>query len=89
MFTSKQRTSELAGGDVEPLITITRVLAWVEDVREQYQREEDQAILQLRMDKATVALAGKEACQRLKNDLTMRYDMDRNMLRVTASKGRR
>ena len=86
MSTSKQRIELVQPSDLEPSITIEKVLGWLQDVNDQYQREEDQAVLQLRMDKATMALAGKEACQRLKNDIAMRYDMERNILRMNAGR---
>ncbi len=44
-------------------------------MREMYQREEDQAILQRDMDKAIHALAGKDACHRLENYVPMRHGM--------------
>jgi hypothetical protein len=69
-------------------ISIERLHTFIDDLREQYQREEEQAILQRNMDKAILALAGKEACTRLKNNLGMRIDMDANAVRVLASRKR-
>lgn len=69
-------------------ISIERLHTFIDDLREQYQREEEQAILQRNMDKAILALAGKEACTRLKNNLGMRIDMDANAVRVLGSRKR-
>jgi len=69
-------------------ISIERLHTFIDDLREQYQREEEQAILQRNMDKAILALAGKEACTRLKNNLGMRIEMDENAVRVLGSRKR-
>ena len=69
-------------------MNLDEVLSWVDDVHEQYQREEDQGILQGRLDKASAALAGKDACQRLKRDIQMRYGMTQNREKVQAMKRR-
>jgi hypothetical protein len=69
-------------------ISIERLEQFINDLREQYQREEEQAILQRNMDKAVLALAGKEACTRLKNSLGLRAEMDANAVRVLSSRKR-
>jgi hypothetical protein len=69
-------------------ITFERLEQFINDLREQYQREEEQAILQRNMDKAVIALAGKDACTRLKNNLGMRVEMDANMVAVNAGRKR-
>lgn len=69
-------------------IQLDRLEKMIDDVREQFQREEDQAILQRNMDKAIHALAGKDACARLKNSLGMGAAMDANWAAVTAAKKR-
>lgn len=69
-------------------ISIERLEQFINDVRDQYQREEEQAILQRNMDKAFIALAGKEACARLKSNLGMRIDMDSNLVSVTSRRKR-
>jgi hypothetical protein len=69
-------------------ITIERVLGWVEDVREEFQREEDQGILQCRLDKAQAALSGKDACERLKRSLEARYGMSQHLAVVNKDKRR-
>lgn len=65
------------------------VVRYVNDLEEQYQREQRQAILQRNMDKAISALAGQEACERLKRWLEMRYSMTQNIAVMTARKARR
>lgn len=69
-------------------ISFERLEQFINDLRDQYQREEEQAILQRNMDKAVLALAGKEACTRLKSNLGMRLEMDSNMVAVTSGRKR-
>jgi hypothetical protein len=69
-------------------IPLERVHEFIEELREMYQREEEQAILQRNMDKAVLALAGKEACTRLKNYFDMRSEMHHNAIAVLGSKKR-
>ena len=63
-------------------ISLERLEQFINDLREMYQREEEQAILQRNMEKAVHALAGKDACERLKNYLGMSAGMDANAVRV-------
>ncbi len=51
------------------------ILQIIQDVRHRFQREEEQAILQRSMDKAMQALAGKDACTRIVNELMSRKAM--------------
>jgi len=67
---------------------LDEVLGWIDDVLEQFQREEDQGILQGRLDKASAALAGKDACQRIRRDIQMRYGMVQNREKVSSMKRR-
>ena len=69
-------------------ITLERLEQFINDLREQYQREEEQAILQRNMDKAVLALAGKEACTRLKNSIGLRVEMDANLVVVNSGRKR-
>jgi hypothetical protein len=69
-------------------ISIERLHQFIDDLEAQYQREEEQAILQRNMEKAVAALCGKEACARLKNNLGMRVEMDRNLVAVTSGRKR-
>lgn len=59
---------------------------FIDDLYEQYQREEEQAILQRNMDKAVAALCGKDACHRLKNNLGMRMDMESSIRTMQRSR---
>jgi hypothetical protein len=56
-------------------ITLEHIVSWVNDVQEEFQREEDQGILQGNLNKATAALCGKDACERLKRSLALRFGM--------------
>jgi len=67
---------------------LDEVLGWIDDVLDQFQREEDQGILQGRLDKASAALAGKDACQRIRRDIQMRYGMVQNREKVASMKRR-
>lgn len=67
-------------------ISMEKLERFINDLYEQYQREEEQAILQRSMDKAVTALCGKEACVRLKNSLGMRIQMEDNLVRMTHRK---
>lgn len=69
-------------------ISLERLAEFIDDLRDQYQREEEQAILQRNMERAVQALAGKEACTRLKSNLGMRLEMDRNVVGVTSRRKR-
>lgn len=68
--------------------TLEDVLLYVEELDEQYQREQKQAIMQRNMDKATAALAGQEACGRLRRWLEMRTAMSNNVRMMTPKKAR-
>jgi hypothetical protein len=64
-------------------VDISKVDAFIKDLYEQYQREEEQAIMQRNMEKAVAALAGKDACVRLRNSLGLRAQMEENVVRMT------
>jgi len=67
-------------------ISIEKIHDFIDDLYDQYQREEEQAILQRNMEKAVQALAGKEACERLRNSIGMRVEMEQNAVRVLRPK---
>jgi hypothetical protein len=69
-------------------ITLERIITWIDDVNEEYQREQDQGILQGRLDKATAALCGKDACERLKRTLALRFGMTQNIAVMLEKKRR-
>ncbi len=58
------------------------------ELLEDYQRREDQAILQQDLYKANYALAGKETCKEVKRILDMRMQMHENVVRELSSKKR-
>ena len=69
-------------------MTVEDVLIWINDVHDQFQREEDQGILQGRLDKASAALAGKDACERLRREVQMRHGFQENAIAINARKRR-
>jgi hypothetical protein len=69
-------------------LTLDDVLHYVHELDEQYQREQKQAIAQRNMDKAVHALAGQEACERLRRWLEMNVQMSSNIAVMTGKKAR-
>lgn len=69
------------------MLTPEQIGAMLDDLYDDYAREEDQAVLQRDMDKAQRALAGKEACQRIRTRLESRLRLPENVTRF--SRGRR
>jgi len=69
-------------------ITLERLHHILDDIKEQYDREEDQAIMQQDLAKGTRALCGKEAIQRIRNIIGMRVEMDENIVRVLSARKR-
>jgi len=63
-------------------------MQYINELDEQYMREEKQAIMQRSMDKAVYALAGREACERVQSWLELRYGMARNVEVMTTRKAR-
>lgn len=57
------------------LMHLEDVLRWIDEVKEEFQREEDQGILQGRLDKASAALAGKDACERIRRRMNLCVQM--------------
>lgn len=69
-------------------VSLEDVLRWIDDIKEQYQRDEDQGILQGRLDKAKDGLSGKEACERLKRGIKTRFGFEENMAFVVQKRKR-
>jgi hypothetical protein len=67
-------------------ITLEQFYAWIDEMREMYQREEDQAIRRRDMERATYAVAGKDACERLSNYVPMRRAMAENAVAINRRK---
>lgn len=70
------------------VLDISKVERMIQDMYDQYQREEEQAIMQRSMDKAVAALCGKDACTRLRNSLGLRFQMEENVVRMNHGKKR-
>jgi len=68
------------------MITLEQFNAWIDEMREMYEREQKQAILQRNMDKAVLALAGQDACDRLRNYVPMRAAMSANVTQMRSRK---
>lgn len=56
-------------------VPLQDVFRWTDEIRSEFVREEDQAILQRNMDKAIAAVSGKDACDRLTRCIKMRFGM--------------
>ncbi len=67
-------------------MTIEEVFSTIDEVREEFQREEDQAILQRDIHRGIAALAGKDACERLRRRFQFAADVRRNIALVTAKR---
>ena len=64
-FMSKKRDDTLSVILTEVTMDVRDVLVLIAEVREDFQREEDQGLLQHDLHKAEQALAGKYACDRI------------------------
>jgi len=64
-------------------VTLEEVFRSIDEVRDEFQREEDQAILQRDIHKGIAALAGKDACERLRRRFQFAADVRRNVELVT------
>lgn len=60
----------------------------LDELLEDYQRREDQGILQQDLYKANYALAGKETCKEVKRRIEMRLQMHENVVRQLGAKKR-
>ena len=72
----------------DTLLALEHVYEILEEIREDYQRKMDQAILQQDLYKANYALAGKETCTEVKRRVEMRLQMHENVVRNLASRKR-
>lgn len=62
-------------------MNIEQVIEAISEVRDEFQREEDQGLLQRDMHKAEQALAGKYACDRILRRIEPR--VNRSLVRVS------
>lgn len=69
------------------MISPEELSQWIDDLYADYSREIDQAILQRDMAKAERALAGKEACQRIRTRIEARTLLPTNVAHMP--RGRR
>lgn len=65
-------------------VQIDRLYQWIEDVRTQFTREIDQALLKRDLYLGMEALGGRDACDRLKRQIEARFHMDDNFEREIA-----
>lgn len=57
-------------------VQIDRLYQWIEDVRTQFTREIDQALLKRDLYLGMEALGGRDACDRLRRQIEARFRMD-------------
>ena len=62
-------------------MNLDQVIEAVQDVRDEFQREEDQGLLQRDLHKAEQALAGRYACDRILRRIEPR--VNRSLVRVS------
>jgi hypothetical protein len=72
----------------ETALALETVYGILEELLADYQRRQDQAILQQDLYKANYALAGKETCAEVKRRVEMRLQMHENMVRELSSRKR-
>jgi hypothetical protein len=70
------------------MITVEQFNRWIDEMYEMYQREQTQAIRRREWDKATAAVGGMDACERLRNYLPMRAAMQPVATMITHRKRR-
>lgn len=74
--------------DANFALTLDELNAVIDELLEDYQRREDQAILQQDLYKANYALAGKETCKEVKRRIELRLQLHENMLRNLSARKR-
>ena len=72
----------------ETKLALETVDSILDELLEDYQRREDQAILQQDLYKANYALAGKETCKEVKRRVAMRLEMHENVVREISARKR-
>lgn len=60
-------------------IELSRLFQWIADVRSQFTREIDQAILKRDLYQGVEALGGRDACDRIREQIDFGLQRDRNM----------
>jgi hypothetical protein len=74
--------------DPSSALTWQELSELLDELHEDFQRRQDQAILQQDLYKANYALAGKETCGEVRRRLERRLELHRNVLRSFAEKKR-
>lgn len=74
--------------DPETVRALEKVHEILDELHEDYQRRQDQAILQQDLYKANYALAGKETCTELKRRISMHVEMRANVVRELGARKR-
>lgn len=69
-------------------LTLDELNEVIDEILEDFQRREDQAILQQDLYKANYALAGKETCKEVKRRVELRLQMHENRLRNLSARKR-
>lgn len=59
-------------------VQLDRLYQWIDDLRRQFSREIDQALLKHDLYQGMEALGGRDACDRIRRQIDTRYQMDRN-----------
>lgn len=71
------------------MISVEDFEKWIAEMKEMYQREEEQAVRRRDMEQAMYALAGKDACERLRNYLPMRQAMHQSVTEFVPRKAKK
>lgn len=59
-------------------VQLDRLFQWISDLREQFTREIDQALLKHDLYQGMEAMGGRDACDRIRRQIDARFQMDRN-----------
>lgn len=62
----------------QPTVQLDRLYEWIRDMREQFSREMDQALLKRDLYLGMEAMGGRDACDRIQRQIEARFHMDEN-----------
>lgn len=71
------------------MISLADFERWIGEMEEMYRREQQQAIRQRSMEKAVEAVAGLDACERLRNYVPMRQQMHQSVTEFVPRKAKK
>lgn len=74
--------------DANHALTLDDLNEVIDEILEDFQRRQDQAILQQDLYKANYALAGKETCKEVKRRIELRLQMHENFVRNLSARKR-